>query len=204
MADQVTTVRNKQVILVSYPKGWVTEDNFRIEETDMHLSLKPGCGHVLLQTLWASVDPYLRGRMQESKGGLYAQPFQLGKPIVVRAVSKVIASDNQEFHVGEFVAGPISLGEYALVEGGQGLWKVDPNLAPLSYYLGLLGAPGLTAWVGLNLIGEPKRGDELFVSAAAGAVGLVVGQLAKLKGCRVVGSVGSDDKVLSARNRYIF
>ncbi|KAJ7555359.1 hypothetical protein O6H91_05G033500 [Diphasiastrum complanatum] len=198
MADQARTVRNKQVILVSYPKDWVIEDNLRIEETDIHLSLKPGCGHVLLQTLWASVDPYLRWRMQESKEGLYAQPFQLGKPIVVRAVSKVIASDHQEIHVGEFVAGPISLGEYALVEGGQGLWKVDPNLAPLSYYLGLLaftGAPGLTAWAGLNLIGEPKPGDEFFVSAAAGAVGLVVGQLAKLKGCRVVGSVGSDDKV---------
>lgn len=133
--------------------------------------------------------------MLPSNNGLFFDTFEVGKPLSTSTLSKVIASDNPSFNVGDLVVGLLDIAAYTLIPGGGGLLKVDATGVPESYFLGVLGFPGFTAWAGLNIVGEAKKGDEVYVSAAAGAVGIVVGQLAKLKGCRVVGSAGSDEKV---------
>uniref|UniRef100_A0A0D6QVZ8 Enoyl reductase (ER) domain-containing protein n=1 Tax=Araucaria cunninghamii TaxID=56994 RepID=A0A0D6QVZ8_ARACU len=197
------TVKTKQVILVSYAnEGPVTGDHLKTRETQLNVN---GCkeGEVAVQNLWISVDPYLRLLMKEVNTGLPSQNFTLGEPIVSRSVSKVVASANPEFHVGDIVLGYSQVSEYATLSG-SGLTKLDAHVAPLPYCLGLLGSSGLTAYVGLIKIGEAKPGDEVFVSAAAGAVGLVVGQLAKIKGCRVVGSASSNEKVKVLKEEFGF
>jgi NADPH-dependent curcumin reductase CurA len=139
-----------------------------------------------------SVDPYMRGRMNDRKS--YVPPFQLGEPLDGGCVGRVVGSKKGSFQVGDYVSGMLGWREY-FVSDGQGLVKVDPGVAPIQSYLGTLGMPGLTAWAGLLHIGKPKEGETVFVSGAAGAVGSVVCQIAKLKGCRVVGSAGSVEKV---------
>ena len=151
-----------------------------------------GEGEILVQNIYMSVDPYMRGRMNDRKS--YLPPFQLGKPLDGGCVGRVIASKNGPFQVGDYVSGWLGWREY-FVSDGQGLLKIDPAMAPAQSYLGTFGMPGLTAYAGLLEIGRPKEGETVFVSAASGAVGSVVCQIAKLKGCRVVGSAGSDEKV---------
>lgn len=180
---------NKQIRLASRPSGWVTADNFtRTEEAVSD----PGPGQLLVRNLYLSVDPYMRGRMNDTKS--YVPPFQLGDVLQGGVVGEVIASRNKDYAEGDCVVGMLGWENYSLSDGA-GLHKVTKTSAPLSYYLGILGMPGMTAYVGLHVIGRAQRGETVFVSAASGAVGSVVGQLAKLHGCIVTGCAGTDDKV---------
>jgi len=180
---------NHQVRFKSRPKGWVSEDNFEFTAADIPT---PGDGQLLIRNIYMSVDPYMRARMNDVKS--YIPPFQIGDVLEAGVVGEVVESNNDKFAKGDYVTGMLGWEDYSLTDGA-GLMKVDPNLAPLSYYLGILGMPGMTAYAGLITIGEAKEGDTVFVSAASGAVGSVVGQIAKILGCRVVGCAGSDDKV---------
>src|SRR6059058_4340599 len=179
---------NRQVLLRSRPKGEPRISDFELVESP---APSPGEGEFLCRTIYLSLDPYMRGRMNDVKS--YAQPAELGKPMVGGAVSEVIASSHPAFPTGSFVVGPTGWQAYALSRGA-GMRKLDPKAAPLSTALGVLGMPAMTAYVGLIDIGQPKPGETVVVSAASGAVGAVVGQLAKIKGCRAVGIAGSPDK----------
>jgi NADPH:quinone reductase len=180
---------NKQVLLAARPVGFPKESDFRIVETAVPA---PENGQLLVEIEWLSVDPYMRGRMSEAKS--YAEPVKLGDVMTGGAVGRVIQSRRAEFQEGDYVAGQFGWQRYALTNG-KGIRKVDPSLAPLSTALGVLGMPGLTAYFGLLEIGQPKSGETVVVSGAAGAVGSCVGQIAKLHGCRVVGVAGDDEKV---------
>jgi hypothetical protein len=182
---------NREIHLKSRPVGMPSAENFELVETPIP---SPGKGQFLVRNLWMSVDPYMRGRMMDRKS--YVPPFQVGAVLDGGSVGRVVESDHDGFAVGDYVCGFATGGwrEYYASEGGAMIQKVDPNLAPLQAYLGVLGMPGLTAYSGLLRIGEPKEGETVFVSAAAGAVGSIVCEIAKIKGCRVVGSVGSDEK----------
>ncbi|WP_347159141.1 NADP-dependent oxidoreductase [Pontibacter chitinilyticus] len=182
-------MKTRSILLASRPKGMPTEENFKFEEQEVSSLQK---GEVLLKALYISVDPYMRGRMSDAKS--YAAPYAVGEPMKGGVVAEVAESRNDTFQQGEVVMGTLPWQTYAISDG-SGLSKIDKNIAPLSYYLGILGMPGLTAYCGLLFIGEPKEGETVVVSGAAGAVGTVVGQIAKLKGCRVVGIAGSDDKI---------
>jgi NADPH-dependent curcumin reductase CurA len=152
----------------------------------------PDRGELLVRNRWMSVDPYMRGRMRDARS--YVTPFELGAPLEGGAVGEVVASGDERFAVGQTVRHQLGWREYALVPADQAR-AVDPDLAPPSAYLGVLGMPGLTAYVGLLDIAELRDGDVVFVSAAAGAVGSLAGQIARLHGSRVIGSAGSADKV---------
>ena len=179
---------NRQILLKSRPEGMPDESNFELVQRDLPTIIG---GQMLRRTLWLSVDPYMRGRMSSAKS--YAAPANVGEPMVGGTVSQIVASNDPKFVAGDYVVGFDGWQEYA-VGDGKGLRKIDPSLAPLSWYLGILGMPGLTAYVGMLDIGQPKAGETVVVSAAAGAVGSVAGQIAKLMGCRVVGTAGSVDK----------
>jgi NADPH-dependent curcumin reductase CurA len=179
---------NLQVQLASRPTGWVEESNFRIVESPVP---KPGPGQLLVKNLWLSLDPYMRGRMSDAKS--YASPVQIGEVMVGGAVGEVAESNHPKFKPGDHVVGPLGWQLYT-VSNGEGLAKVDPKLVPPSYYLGVAGMPGATAWVGLLEHCQPKVGETVAVTAASGAVGSVVGQLAKLQGCRAVGIAGGKSK----------
>lgn len=179
----------KRVVLASRPSGWLSTGNFDIvEEPVPELS----DGEVLTRVIHASLDPYMRGRMNDAKS--YVPPFKLGEVLTTRAVGEVVASGNEKYSKGDIIVGMLGLEDYSISRGGDFV-KLMPGLAPWPSYLGVLGMPGMTAYVGLLRIGQPKDGETVFVSAASGAVGAVVGQIAKIKGCRVVGSAGSDAKV---------
>ncbi|MEH1968304.1 MULTISPECIES: NADP-dependent oxidoreductase [unclassified Nostoc] len=179
---------NKQIILKSRPVGEPKESDFALVETP---TPEPGEGEILSRTIYLSLDPYMRGRI--SAGESYAASVELGSVIVGGTVSQVIKSNHPQFQVGDFVLSNNGWQTYA-VSKGETLRKLDPTQAPLSYSLGVLGMPGLTAYAALLDIGQPKEGETVVVSAASGAVGAVAGQIAKIKGARVVGIVGSDDK----------
>lgn len=181
---------NLQVLFKSRPSGWVVPENFELHEGTVP---EPGDGDVLVRNRYMSVDPYMRNRMNDVKS--YVEGFKLGKVLTGGVVGEVAKSNNPAFKEGDQVSGMLGWENYTNVPGGAGLMKVDGSLAPLSWYLGVLGMPGMTAHVGLLKIGQPKEGETVYVSAASGAVGQIVGQIAKLKGCRVVGSAGSDEKV---------
>jgi NADPH-dependent curcumin reductase CurA len=180
--------KNLQVLLANRPVGWVKESDFRIVETDIPT---PGEGQVLIKNLYLSLDPYMRGRMNDARS--YAAKVELGQVMTGGTVGEVIDSKNPKFRPGESVAAGTGWQRYGLSDGND-LRKVDPNLVPISAYLGVAGMPGVTAWIGLNDIGQPKPGETVVVSAASGAVGSVVGQLAKLRDCRVVGVAGGREK----------
>ncbi|MBF9238488.1 NADP-dependent oxidoreductase [Hymenobacter sp. BT683] len=182
-------MKTQTITLASRPKGVPTAENFTFETR----KLPPlAAGQVLLKTLYISVDPYMRGRMNEGKS--YVPPFELGQPIAGGAVAEVIESQSEALPVGSLVVGSLPWQEFSVADG-QGLSRVPAGPAPVSYYLGLLGMPGLTAYFGLLDICQPKAGETVVVSGAAGAVGMVVGQLAKIQGARVIGTAGSDEKV---------
>lgn len=180
---------NRAITLAARPVGAPKPSDFRLVERAVPTA---GNGQVLLRSLWLSLDPYMRRRMDDVKS--YAPAVQIGEVMVGGAVSVVAASKHSGFAVGDLVVGRTGWQEYALSDG-EGLMKVDPKLAPLSTYLGVMGMPGMTAYVGLANIGKPQPGETLVVAAASGAVGSVVGQIAKMKGCRVVGIAGDPDKV---------
>ncbi|MEI8095547.1 MAG: NADP-dependent oxidoreductase [Spirochaetales bacterium] len=179
---------NRQIVLHTRPAGKPTADNFRLVESPVP-SLSDG--QVLLRTLLLSLDPYMRGRMNE--GPSYAPPVAVGQPMVGATVCRVEASKNPAFAVGDLVLGNSGWQDYA-VSGGEGLNKLSASLTQPSWALGVLGMPGFTAYMGLLDIGKPIAGETVVVAAASGAVGALVGQIAKLKGCRVVGIAGGEDK----------
>jgi NADPH-dependent curcumin reductase CurA len=181
-------LENKRVLLASRPTGWVTEDNFRLDSAPVP---KPKDGEVLVKNLWLSLDPYMRGRMNDSKS--YAAKQELGEVMIGGTAGEVIESKNPKFAVGDKVVGMFGWQQYGL-SNGAGLNRIDASRAPLSAFLGVLGMPGVTAWIGLLDICQPKAGETVVVSAAAGAVGSVVGQIAKIKGCRAVGIAGGKAK----------
>jgi NADPH-dependent curcumin reductase CurA len=184
----MTNKMSREVRLVSRPKGLPTAANFAMARTE----LKPlQSQEVLVRNLFMSVDPYMRGRMNEGRS--YAPPFEIGKPLDGGAVGEVIESRANEFKPGDIVISNFGWREY-FTASPKALQSASREVQPVSAYLGALGMTGMTAWVGLNLA-EAKAGDVVFISGAAGAVGSVAGQLAKLRGCRVVGSAGSEEKV---------
>lgn len=180
---------NRQILLVSRPQGMPAPDNFKLIETELPQINE---GEVLIKTLYLSVDPYMRGRMSDAKS--YIAPFELDKVLQGGAVGQIIESNHSNYSVGDIVVGLLGWQDYS-VSNGKGLAKINPDLAPVTTALSILGMPGLTAYFGLLDIGDPQPGETVVVSGAAGAVGSVAGQIAKIKGCRVVGIAGQDDKI---------
>ncbi|MEH6778692.1 NADP-dependent oxidoreductase [Maribacter arcticus] len=180
----------KSIILKQRPVGTPNLVDFELKQLDKELNISEG--EILLKSTYISVDPYLRGRMSEAKS--YIPPFEIGQPMSSGVVAEVIASKNDNYKKGNFVAGILPW-KTQQISNGEGLQKVDKEKAPLSAYLGILGMTGLTAFLGLHEIGKPKKGETLVVSGAAGAVGSVVGQIGKILGLYVIGIAGSDEKV---------
>jgi NADPH-dependent curcumin reductase CurA len=181
--------KSLEIHLKQRPTGMPTESNFELISVYVP---DPKDGEFLVHNLWMSVDPYMRGRMSEMKS--YVPSFQLGKPLEGGCIGEVIQSKNNQFKAGDYVLGNLGWREY-WISNGTDIIKIDPRIAPIQTYLGVLGMTGLTAYVGLLKIGQLVDSSTVFVSAASGAVGSVVCQIAKIKGCHIVGSVGSQEKV---------
>ncbi len=183
-----SSTQNRQWVLASRPHGAPTADNFRLETTDIP---QPADGQLLLRTMWLSLDPYMRGRMSDAPS--YSPPVEIGAVMVGGTVSRVEASNHPDYQPGEWVLGYSGWQEYELSDG-NGLVKLGEHPEHPSWSLGILGMPGFTAYMGLLDIGQPKAGETLVVAAATGPVGSTVGQIGKLKGCRVVGVAGGAEK----------
>ena len=181
-------MENQRIVMASYPEGWVTPENFRLETLP---APRPGDGQVLIRNHWMSLDPYMRGRMSPTKS--YAKGVEPGELMTGEAVGEVVESRHPGFRVGDKVLARSGWQLYGCMNGAE-VTRVDAQRAPLSYYLGCLGMPGLTAYFGLKELGAPKPGETVVVSAASGAVGSVVGQLAKAWGARAVGIAGGKAK----------
>jgi NADPH-dependent curcumin reductase CurA len=181
---------NREIRLAAYPNGAPQDSDFELAETPVP---SPADGQVLVRNVYISVDPYMRGRMNKNFKS-YVAKFELGEPMQGGAVGQVVESKSDALAVGDWVNSMHGWREYYVEDGGS-LMKIDPNLAPVSTALGVLGLTGFTAYVGLLDFGRPKEGETVFVSAASGAVGSIVGQIAKLKGCRAIGSAGTAEKV---------
>jgi NADPH-dependent curcumin reductase len=179
-------MENQRIVLASRPEGWVTPENFRLEKAALPT---PADGEVLVKNLWLSLDPYMRGRMSDAKS--YVKGVDIGEVMVGQTAGEVLESKNPGFKKGDHVLTQLGWQLFGITKE---VTKVDGSRAPLSYYLGVLGMPGMTAYFGLKELGQPKAGETVLVSAASGAVGSVVGQLAKLWGCRVVGIAGGREK----------
>lgn len=179
---------NRRIVLASHPTGAPTESNFQLETVERP---EPGPNEVLVEALYLSLDPYMRGRM--NKGPSYSAPVPIGGVMEGGIVGRVIESRHPKLAVGDLVESKLGWQEYAVAHGDL-VRKLDPSFQPVSLSNGLLGLPGLTAYFGLFEVGRPKVGETVVVSAAAGAVGQVAGQLARLAGCRVVGIAGGADK----------
>jgi len=180
--------KNQRIVLANRPAAWVEESNFRFEEAAIP---EPGDNQVLVKNHWLSLDPYMRGRMSDAKS--YAKSVEIGEVMVGGCAGEVVASKHPKFAPGDKVVGALGWQLYGVADGAA-LQKVDASVIPLSAFLGPVGMPGVTAWVGLNDICAPKEGETVVVTAASGAVGSVVGQLAKLKGARAVGIAGGAEK----------
>jgi hypothetical protein len=185
---------NHQFRLARRPVGMVQRSDFEYTEAPV---AEPGEGEVLVKILYISLDPAMRGWMNEGRS--YIPPVGIGEVMRAGAVGRVIASRDPSIGVGDHVVGVLGVQEYAIAKA-KGLTKVDPRLVPLPVYLGTLGMPGMTAYFGLLDVGRPKSGETVVVSGAAGAVGQVVGQIAKIKGCRVVGIAGGPEKCAYLRS----
>lgn len=182
------TQKNSQILMTSRPVGEVGEDNFNLVETDMPAISE---GQILCKTLYLSLDPYMRGRMSDAKS--YADPVEVGDVMCGETVSEVIESRHPNISVGDIVTSFNGWQNYAAIDG-DAVRKINPSHGPISTGVGVLGMPGMTAYMGLLKIGQPKAGETVVVAAASGAVGAQVGQIAKLKGARAVGVAGSPDK----------
>lgn len=180
---------NRRWVLAARPEGYPKPSDFRLEEREIPV---PRHGEVQVETLWLSLDPYMRGRMSAARS--YARPVDVGGVIQGEVVGRVVKSASDALDTGDIVTAQIGWQTHGIVPGHVAR-KVDPSLAPISTALGVLGMPGVTAYFGLLEVGQPRAGDTVVVSAASGAVGAVVGQIAKIAGCRVVGIAGSDEKI---------
>ena len=185
----MSTEINRRIVLAERPAAYPEPKHFRLEEVPIP---QPNEGEALVETIWLSLDPYMRGRMRE--GPSYAAPVQIGGVMTGGVVGRVVESRTPEIAVGDIVDGSLGWQEYAVARPSA-LRKVDPDLAPISTAVGVLGMPGMTAYFGFLDVCEPEVGDTVVVSAASGAVGQVVGQIGKIMGCRVVGTAGTDEKV---------
>ena len=202
-------VQNKGLIFKSVPQGWPKPgENLTIEARDFDLDTAPPEGGITTKNYHVSFDPYQRGRMRAPEIVSYVPPFELGKPITNSAVAKVLKSDCPKFKEGDVITGLLPTEEYSVVSAQvannscrklENPYNLDPRL-----FIGALGMPGLTAYSSLYAIGQPKKGETILVSAASGAVGQIVGQLAKHEGLTVIGSVGSDEKLHFIRNELKF
>ncbi len=178
----------QRIVLASRPDGVAGPENFRLESAPMP---EPGAEEVLVRCRWLSLDPYMRGRMDAGKS--YASPVEIGDTMEGRCVGEVLISNSDRYKPGDHVVGAFGWATHGVAHA-KALIPVDPDLAPVQTALGVLGMPGMTAWSGLNQLGKPKEGETLVVAAATGAVGSMVGQLAKLKGLRAVGIAGGPEK----------
>ncbi len=192
------TTLNRRIVLAARPQGNVRPEDFRLEEVALPAV---GEGQLLVRNRFLSLDPYMRGAMNDRKS--YRKPQALGETMVGGTVGEVIESRNPAFKVGDAVVGGFGWQTHGLSDGA-GLRTVDTRQVPIQAYLGVAGMPGVTAWVGLNQIIQPKSGETVVVSAASGAVGSVVGQLAKAKGCRVVGVAGGASKCAAVVKEFGF
>lgn len=191
-------LQNQQILLASRPTGMPTPENFRIAQTPVP---EPADGQLLLEILYLSLDPYMRGRMDDAKS--YAKPVEIGGVMEGGTVARVLASKHPDYTTGDIVLSHSGWQRYALSDG-ENLRKLDPALAPISTALGVLGMPGFTAWAGLLQIGQPKPGETVVVAAASGAVGSAVGQIARIKGARAVGIAGGPEKCAFVRDELGF
>jgi hypothetical protein len=189
-------MENQRIVMASRPEGPVTEGNFRLEKVPMP---QPADGEVLVKNLWLSLDPYMRGRMDARKS--YVKGVDVGELMVGQTVGEVVESRHPTLQKGDHVLTQLGWQLYGTTREAT---RVDGQRAPLSYYLGMLGMPGLTAYFGLKELGQPKAGETVVVSAASGAVGSVVGQLAKLWGCRAIGIAGGPEKCAYVKNELGF
>jgi NADPH-dependent curcumin reductase CurA len=189
-------MRNRRVLLASRPSGWVSEANFRIDEAPVP---QPGQGEVLVKNLWLSLDPYMRGRMSDARS--YVKGVEIGEVMVGQTAGEVLESRHPALKPGDKVLTQLG---WQLFGATREAMRVDVSRAPLSAYLGTLGMPGMTAYFGLKEIGQPKPGETVVVSAASGAVGSVVGQLARIWGCRAVGIAGGAAKCDYAKRELGF
>ena len=194
MSSQIS----RQIVLAARPQGKPTKNDFRLEEVEVP---SPGPGQVLLSVRYLSLDPYMRGRMDDRKS--YAPPTPIGEVMPGETVAEVLASNNLGYAVGDIVASRTGWRSLALSDG-QALRKLDPRLAPITTGLGVLGMPGFTAYGGLTNIGRPKKGETVVVAAASGPVGSLVGQLGQRAGARAVGIVGGKDKCAYLKNELRF
>jgi len=190
----MSSTANEKIVLASRPSGLPRTDNFRFEQDALPA---PAAGQVLLQVLYLSLDPYMRGRMDDAKS--YAKPVDVGAVMEGGTVARVVASRHDGYAPGDVVLSYSGWQRYALSDG-TGLRKLDPSAAPVSTALGVLGMPGFTAWAGLLQIGRPQAGETVVVAAASGAVGSVVGQIARIHGARAVGIAGGPDKCAFVRD----
>jgi len=193
-----TPTTHRQIVLASRPVGAPTPENFRLEHSEVPT---PAQGEILLRSVYLSLDPYMRGRMSDAKS--YADPVALGETMVGGTVCQVMESNHPNFDKGEWVLAFTGWQDYGISDG-EGLIKMGMNPSHPSYALGVMGMPGFTAYMGLLDIGQPKEGDTLVVAAATGAVGSMVGQIGKLKGCRVIGVAGGEEKCRYAKEQLGF
>ncbi|HDY7729182.1 TPA: NADP-dependent oxidoreductase [Vibrio vulnificus] len=194
----MTQPTNRQIVLASRPVGAPTAENFALTQSDIPT---PAQGEMLLRSVYLSLDPYMRGRMSDAKS--YAEPVGIDEVMVGGTVCQVEASNHAEFEVGEWVLAYTGWQDYSL-SNGEGLIKLGKQPSHPSYALGVMGMPGFTAYMGLLDIGQPKEGDTLVVATATGAVGSMVGQIGKLKGCRVIGIAGGEEKCQFAKETLGF
>ncbi|KAI8009539.1 2-alkenal reductase (NADP(+)-dependent) [Camellia lanceoleosa] len=203
--EEMAVVESREWYLSSYvPEGVPTSDHIKLRTVSLSVDVDSiPDQHVAIQLLWISIDPYIRSRMTGHDDGLYFPQFNLNQVITEFGIGRVIRSKDSNFTEGDIVINPFSpVAEYCVMPSAF-LRKADPAAGiALPDYLGSLGVPGFTAWVGIGVLGNPKPGSNVFISAAAGGVGIFAGQLAKLKGCRVIGSTGSDEKVKLLKEEF--
>ncbi|KAL0359289.1 UNVERIFIED_CONTAM: 2-alkenal reductase (NADP(+)-dependent) [Sesamum angustifolium] len=201
MAEEVS---NKQIVLRDYVKGFPKESDMTLKTCTVKLKVPEDCSDaILVKNLYLSCDPYMRNRMSKMEGS-YVESFTPGSAITGYGVARIVDSSHPNFKKGDLVWGITGWEEYSLIRSTQGLFKIQHTDVPLSYYTGILGMPGMTAYAGFYEVCSPKKGETVYVSAASGAVGQLVGQFAKLMGCYVVGSAGSKDKVELLKNKFGF
>ncbi|XP_044465767.1 2-alkenal reductase (NADP(+)-dependent)-like [Mangifera indica] len=201
-SDSEVVVNNKQVILKHFANGAPKESDLEVKTSSISLKVEPGSNAVIVKNLYVSCDPLMGNRMKNL--GIPGLSYTLESPLEAFGVARVVDSGHSELKTGDLVWGAVGWEEYSLINNTQSLFKIHHTDVPLSYYTGILGMPGITAWAGFYELAAPKKGENVYISAASGAVGQLVGQFAKLMGCYVVGSAGSKEKVEILKNKLGF